>query len=163
MSFPKTLLAAAAAAVISLPALAADGIEIRDPYARAASPTAMAGAAFMTIVNTTAEDDRLIAAATDAAQRVELHTHIEDAEGVMRMVEVKDGFEIPAGGETVLQRGGMHVMMMGLTRPFVQGEAIDLTLTFEKAGEVTLTVPIDNARMPGAQGGGMAHGMGHGG
>jgi len=163
MSFPKTLLAAAATAFITLPAFAADGIEIRDPYARAASPTAMAGAAFMTIVNTSAEDDRLVAAATDAAQRVELHTHIEDAEGVMRMVEVKDGFAVPAGGTTMLQRGGLHVMMMGLTRPFEQDGTIDLTLTFEKAGEMTLTVPIDNARMPEVRGTGTGPDMGHGG
>jgi copper(I)-binding protein len=159
MSLPKTLLAAALAASIALPLFAAEAIEIRDPYARAASPTAMAGAAFMTLVNTGPEDDRLVAASTDAAQRVELHTHLEDAEGVMRMVEVEDGFAIPAGGETVLQRGGLHVMMMGLTRPFAQGEAIELTLTFEKAGDVTLTVPIDNER---ADGMGMAHGHGQG-
>jgi copper(I)-binding protein len=163
MSFPKTLLAAAATALITLPAFAADGIEIRDPYARAASPNAMAGAAFMTIVNTTSEDDRLVAATTDAAQRVELHTHIEDAEGVMRMVEVEDGFEVPAGGTTQLQRGGLHVMMMGLTRPFEQDGTIDLTLTFEKAGDMTLTVPIDNARMPEVRGTGTGHDMGHGG
>ena len=157
MSLPKILLAAAAAASIALPSLAADGIEIVDPYARSASQ--MSGAAFMTIVNHTAEDDRLVAAATDAAQRVELHTHIEDAEGVMRMVEVEDGFAVPAGGETVLQRGGLHVMLMGLTRPFEQGESIDLILTFEKAGDVAVTAPIDNERMPAMHG----HGMNHGG
>jgi copper(I)-binding protein len=159
MSLSKTLLAAAAAAGIALPALAADVIEVRDPYARSAS--AMAGAAFMTLANTGTEDDRLIAASTDAAQRVELHTHIEDGDGVMRMVEVEDGIEVPAGGETVLQRGGLHVMLMGLTAPLNQGDQIDLTLTFEKAGDVTLTVPVDNERMDG-HGGHGGHGMGHG-
>jgi copper(I)-binding protein len=157
MSLSKTLLAAAAAAVIALPAFAAEVIEVRDPYARSAS--AMAGAAFMVLANTGAEDDRLIAAATDAAQRVELHTHIEDGDGVMRMVEVEDGIEVPAGGETMLQRGGLHVMMMGLTRPLNQGDQIELTLTFEKAGDVTLTLPVDNERMDGH---GMGHGHGHG-
>jgi copper(I)-binding protein len=153
MSLSKTLLAAAAAAGIALPAFAADVIEVRDPYARSAS--AMAGAAFMVLANTGSEDDRLIAASTDAAQRVELHTHIEDGDGVMRMVEVEDGIEVPAGGETMLQRGGLHVMLMGLTAPLNQGDQIDLTLTFEKAGDVTLTVPVDNERMDG-------HGMGNG-
>ena len=107
----------------------------------------MAGGTFMTISNTTEIDDRLIAASTDAAKRVELHTHIEDGEGVMRMVEVEDGFAVPAGGEAVLKRGGLHIMMMGLTRPLVQGESITLVLTFENAGDITVAVPIDNERM----------------
>jgi copper(I)-binding protein len=77
----------------------------------------------------------------------------------MRMVEVEDGIEVPAGGETMLQRGGLHVMMMGLTRPLNQGDQIELTLTFEKAGDVTLTLPVDNERMDGH---GMGHGHGHG-
>ena len=138
--------AALAVCIIALPAIAED-LLIIDPYARAASPTAMAGGTFMTISNTTEIDDRLIAASTDAAKRVELHTHIEDGEGVMRMVEVEDGFAVPAGGEAVLKRGGLHIMMMGLTRPLVQGESITLVLTFENAGDITVAVPIDNERM----------------
>jgi len=147
MTFSNFLLAAVAATFIALPALAGDAITIRDPYARAASPSAKAGAAFMTIMNAGNSEDRLIEASSDAADRVELHTHIEDAEGVMRMVEVEDGFEVPAGSMTELKRGGLHVMMMGLTQPFLQGESIELTLTFQKAGAITLTVPIDNDRM----------------
>lgn len=136
-----------AASLLALPAWASDSLMIQDAYARAASPKAMAGGSFMVIMNPTQTDDRLIAAASDAAARVELHTHIEDANGVMRMVEVEDGFEIPAGGQTELRRGGLHVMLMGLTRPLVQGETIDLTLTFENAGDMVVTVPIDNERM----------------
>ena len=128
----------------------ADGMKlmVEDAYARASTPTSKAGAAFMTIMNISGTDDRLIAAASDAAQRVELHTHIEAADGVMRMVEVEDGFEVPAGGSAMLSRGGNHVMMMGLTQQFVHGETIEVTLTFEQAGDVTVTIPIDLERTP---------------
>ena len=99
------------------------------------------------VTNDSDTPDRLIAARTDVAARVELHTHIEDGEGVMRMIEVEDGFEVPAGGEAVLKRGGQHVMMMGLNQSLLQGESIEITLTFENAGDMVLTVPIDNERL----------------
>jgi len=139
----------AAAAVFALPALAGDisHIRIDDAYARASNT--MAGAAFMRITNTSDTDDRLIAVFADVSERVELHTHIEDANGVMRMIEVKDGFAIPAGGTHRLERGGDHIMFMGLKAPFEQGGTIDVTFTFEEAGDVTVEVPIDLERMDG--------------
>ena len=139
----KTILLGAALSLSTLPALAE--INIEDPYARASSPAARVGAAFMVIGNSGDEDDRLISAATDAAQRVELHTHVI-TDGVAKMMEVEEGFVVPAHGEVLLQRGGYHVMMMGLNAPFVQGETITLNLMFEVAGEVPIVVTIDNER-----------------
>ena len=139
----KSILLGAALSLSTLPAFAE--INFRDPYARASSPAARVGAAFMVITNTGAEADRLISATTDAAKRVELHTHII-TDGVAKMMEVEEGFVVPANGEVLLQRGGYHVMMMGLTAPFVQGETITLNLVFEVAGEVALEVTIDNER-----------------
>ncbi len=155
--FRTISLAALTAAAFGTAAFA--DITIEDPYARASGMGAIAGAAFMTIVNTGDEDDRLIAAASDAAQRVELHTHLIDANGVARMVEVEDGFAIPAGGSHVLQRGGDHVMFMGLIEPFEQDDIVTVTFTFEKAGEMTVEIPVDLTRMPMK---GMGHGNGQG-
>lgn len=137
---------AALLALFALPVMGG-GLEISDAYARAATPNAKAGAAFFVITNGSSADDRLIAVRTDAAARAELHTHLEDSEGVMRMIEVEDGFAVPAGGEAVLKRGGPHVMLMGLAVPFVQDDAIELVLTFEEAGDISVTVPINNERM----------------
>ncbi|RME14094.1 MAG: copper chaperone PCu(A)C [Alphaproteobacteria bacterium] len=148
MSF-KTLLAATTAALIAMPAFAGPQISIENAYARAAGAMAVAGAAFFTIRNTGDEDDRLVAAKSDAAKMVQLHTHIAEGD-VMRMVEVPEGFPVPAGGTHELKRGGDHVMMMGLKAPFVDGESIDLTLVFEKSGPIEISVPVDNAREDGA-------------
>lgn len=144
----------AAAAVLAVPALA-DTIVVEQPYARSSGPSAVSGAAFMVLVNIGTEDERVIAARSDVAERVELHTHLEDANGVMRMVEVEDGFVVPAGASHALQRGGDHVMLMGLRRPLEQGDTFPLTLVFESGTEVTLDVPVDLERMPMP--------MGHGG
>lgn len=147
MSFKSTLLAGVAALSFALPAFA-DGIMIHDPYARASASMSQSGAAFMEIMNQTDTDDRLIDARSDVAERVELHTHQEDANGVMRMVHVEEGFAIPAGETHALARGGDHVMFLGLTRELAQGDEIELTLVFENAGDVTVTVPVDLERNP---------------
>ena len=147
MSFKSTLFAAAAALSLAVPALAGD-IMVQDPYARTSTMMSKSGAAFMVLMNHGAEDDRLIGASSDVAKRVELHTHIEDANGVMQMVEVEEGFPIPAGGMHALARGGDHVMFMGLNRTLEQGDIVTLTLTFEKAGDMTIEVPVDLERKP---------------
>ena len=147
MSFKTTLFAGVAALSFALPAFA-DGIMIHDPYARASAMMSQSGAAFMEIMNQTEADDRLVAARSDVAQRVELHTHIEDDNGVMRMVEVEDGFAIPAGGSHALARGGDHVMFLGLNQSLEHGDEIEVVLVFEEAGEMTVTIPVDLERSP---------------
>lgn len=133
----------------------AEGIVVEDAYARASTPTAKSGAAFMVLMNTGDQDDRLIGAKSDVAARVELHTHREIADGVMKMMEVEEGFAIPAGGSHMLARGGDHVMFMGLNEPFADGDTVAVTLVFEHAGEVAVEIPVDLNRTP-------THGAGHG-
>lgn len=162
MSFKTLSLAAAAAVVFALPAIAEGTIAVNDAYARVSSKMAKAGAAFMVINNSGAEDDQLIGVTSDVAKRTELHTHKDDGNGNMQMIHVKEGFAVPAGGEHALARGGDHVMFMGLTRGLEHGDVVTVTLTFEKAGDVTLEVPVDLERKPDH--GTMKHGdhSGHG-
>lgn len=164
----RTFALAAAAAFLAVPALACEGFEAHDAYARSSTMMSQSGAAFMVLHNHGTADCRVVGARSDISERTELHTHIADANGVMRMVEVAEGFPIPAGGEVLLVRGGHHVMFMGLNRPMEQGSEFALTLIFEDGSEVTLNVPVDNERQPGQQGAaaggqmGQAAGHGHG-
>jgi copper(I)-binding protein len=151
--FKKSLIAGALALGLAAPAFAE--IEIADAYARSASPMAKSGAAFIVIRNTDDTADRLIGAASDAAAKTELHTHISGDNGVMRMVHVEEGFELPAGGMIEMKRGAEHVMLMGLTDPMEEGETVTITLTFEKAGDMVVEVPVDLERQDH---GGMNHG-----
>ena len=151
--FLKSIAGATLAAFVCLPALADDSpITIEDAFARSGPHS---GAAFFVIHNNGDTDDRLVAARSDVAARVELHTHIEDENGVMKMREVEDGFAVPANGMHMLKRGGDHVMFMGLETPFEDGETISVTLTFEAAGDIDVEIPVDNER----QG---SHGHGYG-
>ena len=139
--------ALAAACLIASPTWAGD-IAVIDPFARVARPGAPTGAIFMVLHNQGTLDDRLIGASTPAAEIAQIHTHI-DNNGVMRMREIKAGVPLPAGERHAFARGGDHVMLMGVTEKLVDGDALSLTLMFENAGAVTVTVPVDNQRGQG--------------
>jgi periplasmic copper chaperone A len=147
---------AAFAAFIAMPALvspafAHDGVHINDAYARVMGGVGASGAVFFEIENHQDEDDRLISVASDVAEKVELHTHKEEG-GVMKMLHVPEGFAVPGLGFHTLARGGDHVMLMGLKSALKNGDSIELTLTFERAGEVQVQAVIDNDRKAEAGG-----------
>ncbi len=154
----KSVLFAAVAAVSLAGAASAEGakIMVQDQYARVSTKMATSGAAFMNIMNMSSEADQLLAVRSDVAKRVELHTHMESGDGIMKMVHVEDGFAIPAEGSHLLQRGGDHVMFMGLTETLEHGDVVPLTLVFKNAGEISIEIPVDLERKPG-QGGHMKH------
>lgn len=146
MSFKTTLFSGITALSFALPAMAQAQMTIEDAYARSSGPTARAGAAFMMITNHGDTEDRVISATSDAAARVELHTHIEDENGVMRMRQIEGGIVVPAGEMHMLQRGGDHVMFMGLTGTWAQGDDLTVTFEFEHAEPLTITIPVDLER-----------------
>jgi len=119
-------------------------LEIAGGFARASPMVASAGAGFMTI-RSLGPADRLTGFRSPACDRPELHTHVND-DGMMRMREV-EAIEIPAGSEAVLEPGGLHLMFIDLAAPLVEGEMVEVTLLFEQAGELTLSLPVKG---PGA-------------
>ena len=164
MTFRLSLAALAATLFLSIPATAEEhpeGMHVHDIYARSMGQVGASGAIFFMIHNNSTTDDRLVSAASDVAERVELHTHKEDANGVMQMLHVEEGFAIPAGEMHALARGGDHVMLLGLTRELKDGDTFPVTLIFEAAGEVVIEATVDNARKPEEGGMMMDHGDGH--
>lgn len=131
------------AALFALPAFAAD-IRVEDAWARASLGQARNGAAYMIVHATGAQPDRLVAASSPAAGKVELHNHIM-AGNVAQMRPV-DAIEIVPGSPTVLQPGGLHVMLLDLRAPLQAGHSFPVTLRFERAGEVQIQVEIRPAR-----------------
>lgn len=136
-------------ALIAAPALAGDNeakFAVHDPYMRTSTPTSKSGAAFMQLMNKSGQDDRLIGAKSPLDGRIELHTHKQDANGVMKMTEIEGGIEIPAGATHDFVRGGDHLMFMGMSGALEQGRDVPVTLIFEKAGEVEIVIPVDRER-----------------
>lgn len=110
-----------------------------------ATPQAMhgggTGAAWFTVKNNGTSDDRLVSAHSDVADAVEIH-EMAMKDGTMTMAPLPDGLPIPAGETVVLEPGGYHIMLIGLTQDLIAGESFELDLTFETAGKIELTVPI---------------------
>jgi copper(I)-binding protein len=155
----RPLLAALAFGLATVPpALAHDGFHVDDAYARVL-PGTNSGAAFFRIANHQLEDDTLVSAYSRAAAMVELHTHVQGADGTMSMQAKEGGLLIPADDCRMLSRGGDHLMFMGLTDPPADGGTLPVTLVFASGKELTLDIPVDNARepepapMPGPDGG----------
>lgn len=135
--------------LLSAAPLAAQGMMVHDSYARSSTAESTSGAAFMMVMNHSGDDDRLIGASSDVADKIELHQHAEDANGVMRMGEIEGGVTIASDEAHEFKRGGDHLMLFGLKQPLVQGDIIKVTLEFEKAGPVEIDVLVDQDRKPG--------------
>lgn len=119
-------------------AMAGD-LHITDAWARAS--VVQNGAAYLTIENRGATAERLVAVETAVAASPQIHEHqMED--GVMRMGQVEGGIEIPPGESVTLRPGGYHLMLIGLKRRLAEGDSFEITLRFEGAGAVTVTVPV---------------------
>ena len=125
-------------------AAASDIFSFSEMQLRATVAGMPSSAAYLKITNNGVSDDRLIAAKATIAQRVEIHTMEMDGE-VMRMRAVDGGVVIAAGDSVTLAPGGLHIMLMGLTTDLPAGSQHEITLVFEKAGQVTLTA---TAKLP---------------
>ncbi len=139
-------------------AMAAD-IAVESPYARATAPGQPNSAVFMQIRNQ-GEATSLVAASSNAAKVVELHTHTND-QGVMRMRQI-DAIDLPASSQVELAPGGLHIMLIGLEAPLQVGSQIELTLDFADGSSEQLAVPVEMV-MPAGMGHGqpMSHGKHH--
>jgi copper(I)-binding protein len=132
----------------------AGGISVTAPWTRAMRAGGT-GAGFMTIRNAGPAPDRLVAARAAVARTVELHTHIRDGD-VMRMRPVP-AIDVPAGQTVMLQPGGLHLMLIGLTAPLEQGGSVPVTLVFERAGEIAVALKVEGAGARGPATGGHRH------
>lgn len=136
-------------------------VVIGHPWARATVGTSRPGGAYLTLANKGAVPDRLTAAESPVAGRVELHRSFREG-GMMRMARV-EAVDIPAGGEVRFAPGGLHIMLMDLKAPLTAGTKVPLTLVFENAGRVTVEFRIEalgggNAKeTPHMSGSGMGH------
>lgn len=141
MRILSTLLFAGALALTAASAFAADSIKVDHPWARATPGGAQTGAVYMKLVNSADSDDRLTGGASPVAKEVQIH-EMKVEGGVMKMQELPNGLAVPAKGSVTLKPGSYHVMLIGLKKPLKKGQHFPLTLTFEKAGKLSITVPV---------------------
>ena len=149
--------ALAALVLYAVPALAQD-LGVLDAYAITAVPGAKTGSAYMLIHNHALAPDRLLGASSPVADRVEIHENVEE-NGVISMRHVEEGLELRPDSVLLLNRGGPHLMFLGITDPFEDGDTIPVTLTFENAGDIAIEVPVELGRLTDDPEGGHQHGQ----
>ncbi|CAJ1875500.1 copper chaperone PCu(A)C [Aeromonas veronii] len=125
--------------VLGMTAPALAKVEAVDGYVRLLPPGSPNTAAFMVLKNDADQPVKLVAAASAAAGRAELHTHLHE-NGVMKMRQVEN-IEIPAKGEAVLKPGSLHIMLFEVGTLSEQ-TPFSLTLTMDDGQKLDLSLPV---------------------
>ncbi len=120
---------------------AAGGMNMATPPGGGVSMN-VTSAAYLVISNCGSQPEKLLSAASDAAELTQIHQTVTE-NGVSKMMEVGQ-IEIPAGKKVELKPGGLHVMMMALKKEIPAGATVNLTLTFEKAGKIPVAATAKN-------------------
>src|SRR6266545_1863125 len=146
-------LAALVASLFAVPARAeevkAGDLVISQVWSRATPKGAKIAGGYLTIENKGTAPDRLVGGSGDIAGKVEIHEMAMN-NGVMTMRPLDKGLAIDPGKTVKLAPGGYHLMLMDLKQPFKQGDKVPVTLEFEKAGKVALSLDVQGvgARAP---------------
>ena len=147
-------LAIALAALVTAPVHAqeikAGDLVITQSWSRATPSGAKVAGGYLTVENKGKTADRLVGGSADIAGRIEIHEMAMDG-GVMKMRELDKGLAIEPGKMVKLAPGGNHIMMMDLKSSLKQGDKVPVTLQFEKAGKVTVSLDVQGvgAKAPG--------------
>ena len=152
-SIARTLAYAAFAATLcAAPACAqevkAGDLVITQAWSRATPGGAKIGGGYLTIENKGSTPDRLIGGSGDVAAKVEVHEMAMKG-GVMTMRPLDKGLTIEPGKTVKLGPGGYHLMLFDLKGPLKQGDKVPLTLEFEKAGKVKLSLDVQGVGASG--------------
>jgi copper(I)-binding protein len=153
--------AALSATLFAAPACAqevkAGDLVITQAWSRATPSGAKIAGGYLTIENKGAAPDRLIGGSGNIAGKVEVHEMAMN-NGVMTMRPLDKGLTIDPGKTVKLAPGGYHLMIMDLKSPFKQGDKVPVTLEFEKAGKVMLSLDVQGVGAQGPAGAGSAGG-----
>jgi copper(I)-binding protein len=131
----------------------AGDLVITQTWSRATPGGAKIGGGYLTIENKGSMPDRLIGGSADVAGKVEVHEMAVN-NGVMTMRPVDKGLTIEPGQTVKLAPGGYHLMLLDLKSPLRAGEKLPVTLDFEKAGKVKVTLDIEGVGAKGPAAGG---------
>ncbi len=140
------IMAASALALFAANAAQAQDIHTNDltishAWARPAAE-GQNGAAYVSIKNAGKDAETFVSAASPVAEKTELH-ETRDENGVMTMRAVKEGVEIKPGASIEFKPGGYHIMLFDLKKPLEVGAVVPLTITFAKAGAISVDVKVE--------------------
>ncbi|ROV60425.1 copper chaperone PCu(A)C [Vibrio ponticus] len=128
------------ATLLLSPLAHASDVMLHNPYARATPPNAATSAVFVEIMNHSEKERAIVSASTPAAGKVELHDVIHEGD-MMKMRQIEK-ITLPAHSHTSLKPGSLHIMLFDLTKPLVEGENIEVEISFANGETQTFSAPI---------------------
>lgn len=131
-------------------------VAVFELWSRATPAGSNVAAGYLKIANKGTAADRLTGGSFERVGKVEIHTMIDDG-GIMKMRPLETGLEIRPGETVELKPGGLHLMLMGLSAGFKEGEAIKGSLTFEKAGSIDVVLTVKPLGAPSSGGSHAGH------
>ena len=144
--------AALLACLIAAPAHAqevkAGDLVITQAWTRATPGGAKIAGGYLTIENKGTAPDRLLGGSAEVSDKVQVHEMAVN-NGVMTMRSLDKGLAIEPGKIVKLAPGGFHLMLTDLKKPLKQGDKVPVTLEFEKAGKVQVTLDVQAVGAPG--------------
>jgi copper(I)-binding protein len=162
MSVTRTIMGAAVlacflAAPVRAEEVKAGDLVITQAWSRATPGGAKIGSGYLTIENKGSAPDRLIGGSADIAGKLQVH-EMATTNGVMTMRPLDNGLTVEPGKTVKLAPGGYHLMLFDLKSPLKQGDKVPVTLEFEKAGKVKLSLDVQGVGAQGPAGAGDAGG-----
>lgn len=125
---------------LSVASLMASSVMVKDAYVRATPPNMPNSAAFMLVMNNSANDLEIVGVKSNIAKNVELHKH-EMIDGMMKMSQVKK-IDLKSKSHVIFKPGSFHVMLLGLNKPLKEGENVNLTLVLSNGKEIKINAPV---------------------
>jgi len=116
-------------------------IVVTQAWSRATPHGSTVAGGYLTIENKGSAAERLLSASTPVAKKIEIH-EMAVTDGIMTMRPIEDGLSIKSGDTVKFLPGGLHLMIIGLNGPLVQGDKVSVTLRFEKAGEIVVSFDV---------------------
>ncbi len=120
--------------------LAKPDIQIQDPWIREVPPVSKMSALFMKIVNRGDTEDVLLKVKTDASKFAEIHRMV--MEGQMMKMRKLDFLKLPPQEIVELKPGGIHIMLIELTKPLKEGQKVKVELFFKRSGKIVIQAPV---------------------
>jgi copper(I)-binding protein len=124
-------------------------LRVENAWSRVTIGADRPGVFYVEITNAGATDDALVGITTPAAGMPMLHETVV-TDGVASMPHAMS-VPVPAGQTVALAPGGFHGMLMDLTAALKEGDTFQATLTFQKAGDVTVNVEVLPMRAEGPE------------
>ena len=115
-------------------------LTIEDAWIRALPPTVKNSAAYLAVVNNSGSAQAIIAARSEVAGKVEIHTTVHE-DGMVRMKQLR-GIAVADGEKVQLAPGGTHLMLLGLAYPLVPGDEVELCLVLATGTDLCTTAQV---------------------